>query len=125
MHFKSITLLSLSLVLAPLAASAASITDLFNTGVNGSGTVIADGATDSHYTIFSAPNGAQIATKTAAGYPLGVWQDNDSDSAWIGPNTATASGPVGYYVYRTTFTLAANAILSSVSINGFWGTDDA
>jgi len=124
MHFKTITLLSLSLLVAPLAASAATISDLFNTGVNGSGAVIADGAIDSHYTILAAPNGAQVAAKTAAGYPLGVWQNNDSDSAWIGPNTSEANGPGGYYVYRTTFTLAANAILSSVSISGFWGTDD-
>lgn len=126
MKSKNCLLFAFALALTPFSASAGTITiaDLFNTGVNSTGAVLADGTVDSHYTITAAPNGAQVATKTPAGYPFPNWAANDSNSAWIGLNTASASGPVGNYTYHTTFTLAANAILSSVSINGLWGTDD-
>lgn len=124
MASKNIALLALAFALAPLSASATSITDLFNTGVDGAGSVIADGATDSHYTIISSPGGAQIATKTPAGYPNGVWLANDSTSAWIGLDTPQTVGPADFYTYRTTFTLDANTVLSSVAISGAWGTDD-
>lgn len=124
MFNKTSLLLALALAVAPLSVSAATITDLYNTGVNNSGTVLSDSTVDSHYTITSAPSGAQSSTKTPAGYPFGYWLANDSDSAWIGLNTYQSQGAVGNYTFHTTFTLAANAILSSASISGLWGTDD-
>lgn len=105
--------------------SALTITDLYNTGVDDSGALLANYANDTHYDIISAPAGF-TGTDWAlpAGYPIGPWVANDSNSRWISPNATYGVGPIGSYTYRTTFNLAADAILSSVSIIGKWATDD-
>ena len=54
---------------------------------------------------------------------LGREQPRNGGSRWIGP-AANGNGPAGNYRYRTTFTVPANAILSTVNVTGLWGTDD-
>jgi len=108
------------------AAQAATIT-LFNTGVDASGTPLADGTIgDPHYALVSVPGGTtDIRVRTAAGgYPIPPYIGDDAVSAWIGPNNdAQVDGPVGFYTHRTTFSLAGfNA--ATASISGGWSTDN-
>lgn len=109
-------------------AQAVLIGDLFNTGVDGSGTPLADGTIgDPHYTLTGVPGGTTtIRVRTSAGgFPIGPWLGDNGTSAWIGPNNDGAlNGPPGVYTYRTTFTLDANADLATADITGNWSTDN-
>jgi hypothetical protein len=59
---------------------------------------------------------------SAGGYPIPPWLGDDAISAWIGPNNDfQVDGPVGFYTYETTFTLAT---AGAVTITGQWATDD-
>lgn len=100
---------------------------LFNTGVAGDGTLVADSTLgDPHYALASVPGGSttlRIIT-SATGFPVGPWMGDNSNSRWIGPNNDhQLDGDVGAYVYRTTFDLngfnAATAL-----IQGGWSTDN-
>lgn len=100
---------------------------IHNTGVNASGTPLANGTVgDPHYTLISVPSGTTtIQTKTSAGgFPVGPWLGDDSLSDWIGPDSdSSLDGPTGYYEYQTTFDLTGFDIASAV-ITGQWSTDD-
>jgi hypothetical protein len=101
---------------------------VFNTGVNGSGTVLANGTVgDPHYTLVSVPSGSTttiLVRTSAGGYPIPPYFGDDSLSAWIGPNNnPQLDGPVGVYDYQTTFSLAGlNPSTASLSIG--WSTDN-
>lgn len=95
-----IAVLALLAVTNVSAAQAATITSLFNTGVNNSGTPLPDGTVgDPHYSLVSAPAGStsSILVRTSAGgFPIGPYLGDDSLSAWIGPNNdSTLDGPAG------------------------------
>ena len=104
-------------------AQTLSITDLYNTGVNIAGTVLADNAIDPHYDISGAFTGDAIVATSAGGFPITPWIPEDANSAWATPANNT-EGPAGEYLYLTTFTLPVDADLASVSITGKWATDD-
>ena len=116
-------------MMAPAAVShAGPITTLYNTGVNASGTPLADGTIgDPHYSLVSVPSGSttDIRVRTSAGgYPIPPYIGDDSFSAWIGPNNdSMLDGPVGEYDYRTTFNLAGFNP-ATASITGQWSTDN-
>ena len=101
---------------------------IFNTGVNASGTPLADGTIgDPHYSLVGTPGGTStIRVRTSAGgFPIPPWIGNNSTSAWIGPNNdPSLDGPQGHYDYQTKFTLPSNALLSSASITGQWAGDN-
>ena len=113
---------------APASAGAV-INSFYDTGVDNNHAVLANGAAEQHYTIFSAPGSATYTTRvatTANGFPLPPWLGDDTSSAWIGPNTdSSLDGPAGTYDYRTTFTLAAGYNPQSVSLLGQWAMDDS
>jgi hypothetical protein len=113
-----------ALTLCPSIVHAATITGLFNTGVNGLGNAFGSGGVpDPHYGLVVQPGASTAQTVTDTTFPFPPWFPNNGFSRWIGPD-ATGFGPAGNYVYRTTFNLPANAILSTASIFGLWGTDD-
>ncbi|MEQ8847784.1 hypothetical protein [Botrimarina sp.] len=94
--------------------AAIAIVDLFNTGVNAAGD-------DPNYQIIS---GSTLVDAVVAAPPA-TWVSNNAGSRWIGPaTTPDARAPGGAFTYETTFTLPANADLSSVAISGDWGTDN-
>jgi hypothetical protein len=64
------------------------------------------------------------AVTTPNGYPIGPWAANNSGSRWIDPQNVEAVGPVGTYIYETTFTLSQNANLSTALITGPGSLDD-
>jgi hypothetical protein len=107
------------------AVRAAPLT-IFNTGVDNSGNAWAGaGVPDIHYSLIVQPGSATAVTVDANNYPIlgGPWIANNAGSRWIGP-AADSQGPPGNYVYRTTFNVPNNAILSTVNVAGDWATDD-
>jgi hypothetical protein len=82
-------------IAALLAATSLAQADpilIFNTGVDGSGTVLADGTFgDPHYILFIVPVGSTTvirARRDVGGYPLppaGPYIGDDLLSDWIGP----------------------------------------
>lgn len=106
-------------------AHATTIDDLFNTGVDGTGSLLGDNLDDPHYAIISQPDPGGLSDWTVTGYPIPPWAANDANSRWIGLNTNRAVGPPGDYIYETTFTVGQDADLSTVEISGLWGTDNS
>jgi hypothetical protein len=115
-----------ALAAAPAPTQAGIITGLFNTGVDDQGNPLPDFATDPHYTITSSPIGADsvLARSSANGFPVPPWVGDDSASKWIIPaNTdADGDGPVGIYIYQTTFTVTGDP--STVAITGRYSSDN-
>lgn len=118
---------TLALAFGPVdRAQAATIASLYNTGVDASGAVIADGASESHYTLTSLPGGTSnlIARTDVGGFPIPPWLGNNTTSAWIGPsNDLALNAPGGDYTYRTTFDLSS-FVASTAQITGRWSTDN-
>lgn len=129
------------------------ITDLYGTGVDGGGTLIAKGASDPHYSITSV---TFLSGTSGPGYPppsdapwLGApkayridqWSANNTSaprpSQWVAPNNATEAPvppftPAGEFVvapvaqrydYVTTFTIFRSDWLSA-EISGDWIADN-
>lgn len=136
---------SLSLfTLSMKATQAAIIPGIYNTGVDNTGTVLPDQATDTHYTITQTPAGnvtqAPFVTKQSD-WQFGVWAADTATSKWISPQSTYGNNggnplvadAVGNYDYETTFNLAgynaATAVLTgeyvvdnllSVYLNGVY-----
>jgi hypothetical protein len=127
--------LKMALVAAALAASSlagtaahADAITLFNTGVDATGTPLADGTSgDTHYSLIAAPLGSTTALRvrtSAGGFPVPPYFGDDSLSAWIGPNNdPQVDGPVGLYDYQTTFSLAGFNPATAF-ISGGWSSDN-
>ena len=117
-----------TLILVLIGSAQAAPINIFNTGVDANGDVVAGGTVgDEHYTLTSDPNGTITGIKTATaiseGYPIGPWLGDNSLSSWIGPNTDDLIGPGGLFTYQTTFDL--NGLdHTTASITGRWATDD-
>lgn len=103
-------------LIAVSTMQASAILSLYNTGVDNTGVVIADGATDTHYTPSST------AVTSAGGFPVGPWLGDDALSTWIsvGGHGSSPSGPI---LYTTTFDLTGFDP-TTASITGQWATDD-
>jgi hypothetical protein len=116
-----------TLVLAPIAAHAATIDTLFSTGANGT---LGNNVLDPNYTLISVPSGSTtVRTVTPAdGFPFPNWTNVDlsptSGSTWIRPSNAGDVDPAGQYTYATTFSLTG-FVLSSVDIRGQFATDNS
>ena len=117
-----------TLILVLIGSAQAAPINIFNTGVDANGDVVAGGTVgDEHYTLISDPNGTITGIKTATaiseGYPIGPWLGDNSLSSWIGPNTGDLVGPGGLFTYQTTFDLSG-LDHTTASILGRWATDD-
>jgi hypothetical protein len=110
------------------------ITTLYNTGVDNTSTVLADGATDPHYAITAAPSPDRAGPAYVVaqnGFPTSSpWVPENTASKWIAPhaneNDLTSDGtsePPGSYTYETTFDLTGY-IPSTVSITGQYSDDN-
>src|ERR1035438_8803857 len=117
---KRVNLCFWALLVVASVAQATSIT-VYDTGVNASGTPLANGTIgDPHYTLISVPGGTTtIMERTSVGgNPIPPWLPDDSLSDWIGPhNDNSLDGPNGNYDYRTTFDLTGFDI-TTVVISG-------
>lgn len=98
---------------------------LYDTGVDNSDVVLANGATDTHYLLGGSPT---YAVDEAEGYP-GAWMAPSAASSWITPlvgsgNTGSGSAASGGYTYSTTFDLTGYETGSAV-INGLVSADNS
>jgi PEP-CTERM motif len=114
----------------------AGITGLYDTGVNGTGSPLANGAVDTHYQLSytEAPGGSPVTPGSSLTYavnpsppafPVPPWAPNDAVSSWISANPSINGGtqdPDGYYAYHTTFTVTGS--LAGLSITGLFSADD-
>jgi hypothetical protein len=123
-----LALIGIAAVAGVPAAQAQTITTLFNTGVDNSNAVLAGGAADTHYTMVAnnagLTNGVSALVNTDQ--LIGTWAAN-ATSKYISPDGAQGGTPNGgsyQMTYRTTFTLPANVVLSSVNIVGNWSVDN-
>ena len=113
----------------------ATISSLFNSGVNASGVAEPDGATDSHYLLVSpgAQEGAPYVATSLGGFPIPPWVGDSPTSAWsttlnpitpLGPGSNTSAGIFADYYYQTTFSMSglnpSTAVISGqVSYDNF------
>jgi hypothetical protein len=116
-----ITSFSALSLLANTSTQAATISNLYNTGVSDSSSLLGGGILDPHYTLTSqpSPGGSQAVTLASIDH---TYVPNSGTSRWIGPNVGDLSGD---YIYQTTFTLPTDTNLSTVSINGLWSADNS
>lgn len=117
--------LALAVALGASGAQAATLTDLFNSGVDGSNVALVggQGVTDTHYQIVSSTTTPGLVGQQAVTYYNNAYVGEDADSRWL---AATAiGGPVNdTTVFRLTFDLTgfnpATAMLS-----GTFGSDNS
>lgn len=113
---------------APLARGAA-IPGLYNTGVDDTGTVLADNSADPHYILLFNPDNAVSTTaivQDSTAFPIvgGPWLANSSSSKWIGPRFNTEQAAGGEYTYRLNFDLTGLDPASAI-VTGRWSSDNA
>ncbi|MDH7503754.1 MAG: immunoglobulin domain-containing protein [Verrucomicrobiota bacterium] len=104
------------------------VPNVFSTGVDNTGAVLADGEVDPHYKIIvnpTDPTSQDAIVHDSTVFPIvdGTWVRNSEKSKWIAPlfNSGEASG--GDYAYRTTFDLAGFDPATAV-LMGSWATDN-
>jgi len=126
-HILTLFFLILWLIGPAEGVQAATISGLYNTGVNDSGTALSPTDTEIHYSM----TGPASAGPVEILYPHPNWVTAPSGSAWIGPNNdndndnnGNQGAPEGDYWYTLSFDLT-NFNLSTVSISGQWTTDNA
>ena len=105
----------LACLLAALPVAAAPIV-IFNTGVDGSGNVLAGGANDPHWNIIGVGAAKVVST------PAGAWLANDGTSKWIWQN-ANGAPTNTTLVFETTFDMTG-LDLSTAALAGRWTTDN-
>ncbi|MEO1776914.1 MAG: VPLPA-CTERM sorting domain-containing protein [Pseudomonadota bacterium] len=117
---RTVTAAGLAASLSLIATSALAVPiELFNTGVDSSGTVLADGANDPNYAILSPAQQAVVINESEI---PGTWLDNDSTSRWIW-QTNTGDPTNVTLTFRTTFDLTG-LDPDTAEINGRWAVDN-
>ena len=91
---------------------------LFNTGVDATGGVLANGAVDPHYGLTTNPN---VGGGSNAYVVTGTGLTNTSTSEWISP-LANGNSADGTFVYRMTFNVPCT---NSAIINVQWAVDNS
>src|SRR5688572_16631915 len=128
-----VSLIIATLLWSALAAVAAPIPGLFNTGVGTNGALLPGGSVDPHYRLIqsadtSAPGPNSIVMNE--GWPIaptggGPWLANGPSSKWISPLASQATGnAAGDYRYRIVFDLTGLEPSTAV-ITGRWTSDNA
>jgi hypothetical protein len=116
--------IALTLSLVGSVTQAATITDLYDTGVDNSHNPMPTGSIDTHYYITTDSVSSVVIDDTT--WPFPPWVSNNNlpgGSKWVGvqKDSYARSGP---FTYQTTFTIPAWADLSTVVITGLWSSDD-
>lgn len=106
---------------------AAALPCLWNTGVDSTGTALADDALDPHYVLVQGSPVVGAPFVARGGYPIPPWVEGDASSAWIGPTVSTqgpgATEGSAVYRYETVFDLTGFDP-NSVVISGRWPSDN-
>lgn len=125
----------LAVLAAPAHAQLTSITGLFTTGVDASGTMLGNNVQESHYVITADTGGTPTGggAYTVKNTQLGAgWMANPaSGSRWVVADSGGAnpgnnpSRAAGTYDYTLTFTMPAGGQLATVSITGTGAADNS
>src|SRR6266404_787427 len=102
---------------------------VFGTGVSTPGNLLADGAVDSHYILYSSADpgfpGPNAIVVNSTAWPIPPWLADGPNSKWIAPQSSQASGnAAGNYTYRTTFNLT-NLNPSTAVLTGQYASDNS
>ncbi|MGI9242491.1 MAG: immunoglobulin domain-containing protein [Verrucomicrobiales bacterium] len=98
------------------------VTTVFSTGVDESGTPLADNEVDPHYVFTASANANETDALAMGGIP-GAWVANSATSRWIGPTPDTNGAP-GLYTFQTSFDLRGFDP-ETVILAGSWTSDNA
>lgn len=103
----------------------ASIPGIYNTGVNGDGSLATPGSVDSHWSLILSPDPATPGPSAFVSSPIkSNWSSNGPSSQWLSPaQDATKNRKKGSYKYRLTFNLAGFNP-ASAQVKGKWVSDD-
>jgi len=128
---KALLRIALGIGIVFMPASAATITGLFNSGVDNSSVVLADGSADNHYILIVNPNGFAPISSTVVNhntFPFPPWLADSNTSKWVGPIADESGGNVapGNYTYELTFTCADSitGTCASTNLSGNWTSDN-
>ena len=105
-------------VFTTTSARAATISGLYNTGVDDNGVALPIGSAELHYSLTGPTSPAILSTPNAG------WIAAPEGSAWIGPSAGTADDPSGDYEYTLTFDLKG-LVPSTAVISGLLSTDNS
>jgi len=109
-------------LVAAVPATAATIADLYNTGVTNGGVATTGSGADLHWAL---AGGTAYTGGTNGSFPIGPWVSDDAGSRWITPTTDAADTlPNGNYTFSTTFDLTGYS-LNGASISGDFAADDS
>ncbi len=121
--FLAIALVGLFAANAQATLSVYSLSGLYNTGVDSSGTPLADGTADPHYVAYENSTGpalTETSLTSAGGFPVGPWLGDDTLSAWISTN-GHGNQDAATFDNTTTF---SSPITGLATIIGQWSTDN-
>jgi hypothetical protein len=101
------------------SAHAATISGIFNTGVDDTGQVLPVGSSELHYELTGPISPASVVE------PNRLWIAAPAGSAWIGPTSGNTADPLGDYDYTYTLTFDLTSLdHSTATITGEWATDN-
>lgn len=122
-------------VLMTAPAFGATISSLFNTGVDAAGVALGDGTLDPHYLLVfpGAQEGQPYVATGTGGFPIPPWLADNTTSAWtttlnpvtpLGPGSNGNAGIWADYHYQTTFSMsglnpATTIVSGQVSYDNF------
>ena len=123
---KLLLTLAAAAVGAMAPAGAATITTLYNTGVDSSGAALGDNVVDSHWVLGTA--GATYTGAVNGQFPIPPWVPNSATSRWISPAPNAGSydfdhSSDGIYTYTETFSLAGYKA-STAAFTGQFASDN-
>ena len=95
---KMMALTGLAVVVGMVGQAGAAPITLFNTGVDAGGNVLANGASELHYTLTSGPiTGTPLVRAADGTFPQPPWIAENTTSAWIVPSVPVPlNHPVGH-----------------------------
>lgn len=114
-------LLAVGLVVCAIAGQAMAVPSIFNTGVDGFGVVLPDGASDTHWALVLPDNSSVQPIATA---PNPAWVAAPADSKWIGPASSLTTVALGSYNYTLSFAIDEPGLIP-VKLSGSWSTDNS
>ncbi len=108
-----------------IPAGAATITTLYNTGVDAAGVATTGNGADLHWTL---AGGTAYTGATNGSFPIPPWLAETTTSRWITPTTDAGSydfdhAADGIYTYSETFTVAA-ANVATARLSGNFASDN-
>lgn len=120
---KKTMIISILAILTAVSVGQASVTGLYNTGVDDSGNPLTIGQVDQHYDLRVAPVGSGF-TEAYAINKHPAWVSPIGNSLWIGPTDSSVTDPEGMYVYKLLFDVG-DYVPEYLRIDGKWATDNS